>query len=145
MSRVFLSWYDGITEPSGAVLLDALLSHVLDVEYSAHSPHSGRDDPRWKAWYALGLPQAVEKADAFVAVVTAVYASTWMGVEFQVAVDRHRREGRPLLFVYYAGAERLPRGFATYEAAATELPHDPREAAERVTEMIRHGESAGDP
>ena len=99
MSKVFLSWYDGQDHSLANEFFGLLKQHEFTVEHSPFSPHSGFVDTRWINWYKSGLPQAIQWAELFIAVLTpSCSGSTWMMQEYEEAFSSFMKSKHPLLY-----------------------------------------------
>jgi hypothetical protein len=77
---IFIS-SESVDGPPASLLIAALRRAGVAVEHSPRNPSDG-PDPRWSDWYSRGLPEALERCDAFVAVINRAWdSSTWMGCE----------------------------------------------------------------
>jgi hypothetical protein len=123
MPKVFVSWYDGFANPQADEFNKLLEQQGFELDHSPSSPHSGYQDPRWENWYPVGLPQAIEQADIFIAVMTEIYNSSWMMVEYHEAYRSRFNKGKPLIFfVKFCGDEYLFGMLETYLQHSIVLP-----------------------
>jgi hypothetical protein len=65
--NIFVS-SQSVDAPQAASLIEGLRRARVSIEHSPRNPMDG-DDPRWRDWYELGLPAAVERCELFVAVI----------------------------------------------------------------------------
>ena len=138
--RIFVSHYDS---PHATALVEDLRERGADVDQSPWSPHAGRGhDPRWRTWYAVGLPSAVAWCDTFVIAVGQAWDSTWMAEEAHHAFLRALADRAFRLYRWdpegvYATTP-PPRGLLPYLERATPLPVDGRWS----TAELLHGDAA---
>ena len=134
MPKVFVSWYDGQNHSAANEFFTRLKQQDFDVQHSPHSPHSGTYDKRWATWYKTGLPNAVDWADNFVAVITsACDASSWMMQEYQIACSSFIRIGRPVLYyIRFDAAKHFVKYPQEYLSRSIQLSSIPEEAIQTL-------------
>ena len=109
-----------------ASLIERLRLAKVTIEHSPRNPIDG-DDPRWRGWYEVGLPAAVERCKLFVAVIDPGWeSSTWMACEAEVAT----KKGRPLCYWNPDGVKVAAGGMVPY--LREELPPSINEAVEQL-------------
>lgn len=109
------------------------------VEFSPHSPQSGYKDKRWENWYTHGLPQAINEADLFIAVITPTCdGSSWMMQEYQEAYSSFIRSGKPTLYFIRFDSTEYPIKYQEYYLQnSISLPADPQKAVQLIQENLR--------
>ena len=113
-----------------ASLIDGLRQAHVTIEHSPRNPIDA-DDPRWRGWYEVGLPAAVERSDVFVAVIDRGWdSSTWMACEAEMAT----KKGLPVLYWNPDGVKVTAQGMVPY--LREELPPAIDEAVEQ---LLRRG------
>jgi hypothetical protein len=134
MPKVFVSWYDGQNHSLANEFFSLLKKHGFDVEHSPHSPHSGIDDKRWNNWYEEGLPNAINRAEIFVAVITpSCDGSTWMTIEYDVAYKNFLKTAKPALyFIRFDSDERQVKYQEYYLSSSVHLSSIPEEAIQTL-------------
>jgi hypothetical protein len=134
MPKVFLSWYDGQNHDLANEFFGLLKKHGFDVEQSPFSPHSGILDERWNNWYEEGLPDAINRADIFIAVITPSCAgSTWMQQEYQEAYSSFQKTAKPALyFIRFDLAEHRINYQKYYLSSSVHLSSIPEEAIQTL-------------
>ena len=83
MRNLFVSSQD-VDDPKIEALIGKLRSAGFQVSHSPRNPLSGRDD-RWPTWYAIGLPEEIEKAQSVIVGLDPHWESCWMLVEAEEA------------------------------------------------------------
>ena len=134
MPKVFVSWYDGQSHSSANQFSELLRKHGFEVDHSPASPHSGIYDARWANWYAAGLPEAIEQAEIFIAVITpACDGSTWMLQEFETAYSQFMKTGKPVLyFIRFDSREHVVKYPQVYLSSSIGLPSISEEAVQTL-------------
>ena len=134
MPNVFISWYDGQDHNTANELFTLLKHHGFDVEHSPPSPHSDAYDKRWENWYKAGLPNVIDWAEIFIAVITpACDASTWMMQEYETAYSRFMKTGEPILyFIRFDSAEHLVKYPQEYLSSSIRLSSNSEEAVQTL-------------
>lgn len=80
MKRIFVSSCR-IDEPQTAALIERLYTESFSVLHSPRNPLDG-EDARWRDWYKSGCKAEMERASAFIAVISSGWGcSTWMAHE----------------------------------------------------------------
>jgi hypothetical protein len=136
MTKIFISWYDGQNHKLANEFLSLLKEHDFDIEHSPHSPHSGYHDERWGKWYEEGLPQAIHRADSFIAVITpSCDASSWMMMEYDEAYKSFLESGKPkLYFIRFDTTERRVKYPEYYLQSSIQLSSVPADAVHTLAQ-----------
>jgi hypothetical protein len=134
MPKIFVSWYDGQNHSVANEFFRLLQTHGFEVEHSPHSPESGWDDKRWSSWYRKGLPEAIQQADIFVAVITSSCdGSSWMQQEYQQAYSNFLKTAKPLLsFIRLDSPEHPVKYQEYYLSSSVHLSSVPEEAVQML-------------
>ena len=130
MFKVFISWYDGHNHILATEFFELLKKNGFDIEHSPFSPHSGVHDMRWSGWYEEGLPKAMGRVNAFIAVITpSCDSSSWMMQEFESAYFSFMNTGKPkLYFIRFDSIEKPLKYPGYYLQNSDQLSSVPEEA-----------------